>query len=505
MIAISPETVAYGALFVAGVMLVKRLLTSRRRLPLPPGPKGWPIIGNIFDMPQEAAGGLIYLNLFGQPAIVVNDASIAAAMLDKKSVMYADRPALVVGGEVAGFNQGVGLMHYGDRFRESRRMMHRHMGSRSSMEKFYGAEELETHRLLRRILERQGPDGKNVPRHIRLTAGAVILMISHGYAVKEKDDYFVHLAEETLSNFAEAITPGRFLADTFPMLRYVPDWFPGTEWKQAAKVWRDMLYKGVDLPHEYVKQQMQAENAVPSFTSMYLEQGKLSEEKEVVLKWTASSIMGGGADTTVCASYTFFLTMLLHPEVQKKAQQELDAVIGPDRLPTIKGRSQLPYIDAIVKEVFRWNPVGPLGIPHSAGEDDVHDGYLIPKGSIIIPNIWRTLHDKQTYKKPFEFKPERFLASEKQQPETDPRELLFGFGRRVCPGQLLADSGLFITCAMVLSVFNIEKVIENGVQITPKPEFVDEVVNHPKLFKCSVKPRSEQAVSIIKSVDFVGD
>ncbi|TFY79434.1 hypothetical protein EWM64_g4580 [Hericium alpestre] len=236
---------------------------------------------------------------------------------------------------------------------------------------------------------------------------------------------------------------------------------------------------------------------------MHLEQGNLSAEKEHALKWTAHSIMGGGADTTVCAKYSFFLAMVLYPEVQKKAQEELDAVVGNDRLPMINDRSQLPYIDAIVKEVLRWSPVAPLGIPHRATEDDIHDGYFIPKGSIIFPNIWKFLNDEQTYKNPFEFRPERFLASEKQEPERDSRDFAFGFGRRTCPGLLLADTSLFISCAMILSAFNIEKAVENGVPITPKAEFVDEIVNHPKMFNCSIKPRSVQAISIIKSVDFV--
>ncbi|TFY79433.1 hypothetical protein EWM64_g4581 [Hericium alpestre] len=420
---------------------------------------------------EKVAGDLIYMNLFGQPAIIVNDVDIAIAMLDKKSSIYSDRPVLVVGGQVVGFENGVALERYRDRWREKRRMMHRHISTRSSMEKFYGAEELETHRLLRRILERPQPE--LLPKHIRLTAGAIILMISHGYAVKEKDDYyyFVQHADRVLTIFTEALTPGRFLADTLPILRFVPEWFPGAAWKRAATT--DASW-----------------DCVPSFTSMHLEQGNLSEDKEHMLKWVAHSIMAGGADTVSL-------------EVQEKAQKELDAVVGNDRLPTINDRSRLPYIDATVKEVLRWNTVAPIGVSHGLVEDDIQDGYFIPKGSFIIPNIWKFLHDEQTYKDPFEFRPERFVASGKQGPEKDPRSAAFGFGRRVCPGLLFADSSLFLTCAMVLSMFNISKATENGVPITPKQEYVDGLISHPKPFNCSIKPRSDQAVAIIKSIDFV--
>jgi cytochrome P450 len=80
--------------------------------------------------------------------------------------------------------------------------------------------------------------------------------------------------------------------------------------------------------------------------------------------------------------------MTLYPEVQHKAQEELDRVVGSSRLPTFEDRGNLPYIDAIVKETFRWHPLAPLGLPHTADQDDIVNGYLIPKGSILIPNIW---------------------------------------------------------------------------------------------------------------------
>lgn len=80
--------------------------------------------------------------------------------------------------------------------------------------------------------------------------------------------------------------------------------------------------------------------------------------------------------------------MTLHPEVQKKAQEEIDRVLGAGKLPKVDDRKNLPYIDAIVKEVLRWHPVAPMGIPHMSVEDDVYDGYFIPKGSLIMSNIW---------------------------------------------------------------------------------------------------------------------
>ena len=85
---------------------------------------------------------------------------------------------------------------------------------------------------------------------------------------------------------------------------------------------------------------------------------------------------------------SFLLAMTMYPEIQKKCQDELDAVVGNDRLPTFADRDSLPYLATMLKEVIRWGPTTPLGAPHCVEQDDVHNGYFIPKGSIIMPNIW---------------------------------------------------------------------------------------------------------------------
>lgn len=81
--------------------------------------------------------------------------------------------------------------------------------------------------------------------------------------------------------------------------------------------------------------------------------------------------------------------MSLHPEVVAKAQAELEAVVGPNRLPDHADRSDLPYVNAIIKECLRWQNAVPLGIPHAAVEDDEFDGYFIPAGTVVFPNAWQ--------------------------------------------------------------------------------------------------------------------
>jgi cytochrome P450 len=78
----------------------------------------------------------------------------------------------------------------------------------------------------------------------------------------------------------------------------------------------------------------------------------------------------------------------MHPDVQAKAHHELDMVLGPENLPNFNDEQSLPYITAIVREIYRYQPVAPLGVPHVVTQDDIYEDYFIPKGSIIMPNIW---------------------------------------------------------------------------------------------------------------------
>jgi cytochrome P450 len=207
--------------------------------------------------------------------------------------------------------------------------------------------------------------------------------------------------------------------------------------------------------------------------------------------------------------------MALYPEVQTKAQEELDRVLGSNKFPTFEDRHSLPYIDAIVKESLRWHPVAPMGIPHMCSEDDVYKGYRIPKGSLVMPNIWygtpvsgkgasyhrianhlhrEFTHDPETYKDPRTFNPSRFLSPT---PEMDPRNLSFGFGRRICPGRLLADSTIFMTIAKSLAVFDIQPDGEDSVG----EEFLPGVISHPAPFRLRITPRSEVAEGLVRAIE----
>lgn len=124
--------------------------------------------------------------------------------------------------------------------------------------------------------------------------------------------------------------------------------------------------------------------------------------------------------------------MILYPSVQWRAQAEVDAFVDTEhRLPTLSDRDAFPYVGSILKEVLRWAPASPIGLFHCTAVEDTYKGYYIPAKTTVIANIWAMMHDASIYSDPFSFDPARFLGD---CPQPDPRECVFGFGRRICPG-----------------------------------------------------------------------
>ena len=148
--------------------------------------------------------------------------------------------------------------------------------------------------------------------------------------------------------------------------------------------------------------------------------------------------------------------MVLNPEAMKKAQEELDRVVGKDRLPDFPDKENLPYVNALLKELLRWNAPLPLNFPSKITLDDEYQGYFIPAGATVIQNIWAVFRDPNIYPEPEAFNPDRFLKDGKLNPLVfDPEVRVFGAGRRTCPGRHFALQTMYLVISCVLSVFHI--------------------------------------------------
>ncbi|KAJ7453461.1 cytochrome P450 [Mycena latifolia] len=507
---ITPLLCAGGAL--AATLYSLYLRRNRSRLPLPPGPAKLPLIGNLLDVPahsqwekymewsKEYDSDIIHLNFAGQSVIVLSSLEATTSLLEKRSSIYSDRPdvPMVTDPELMGWDSNVALMKYGDTWRRNRRLMNETFNTKAAHQ--YRPLEIAASRaLLQRLLDR--PDA--FLDHFYQMAGEVIMAVTYGIHVLPSDDPYITVAHAAVEKTAVATMPGRYLVNSFPSLKYLPDWFPGAGFKRQAKEWNKTVCANRDLAFAETKRQMESGIAPRSFTAEHLE-GLRDEDvyyQEEDVKATASTMFAAGADTTVSSLGTFVLAMLSNPDAQKRAQAEIDSITGGKCLPDFDDEASLPYVSALVKEVLRWRNVLPVGVPHLLTTDDEYRGYRLPAGSIVMGNTWAILHDEAMYPDPNAFKPERFLIDGKPNPAVRDPDAAFGFGRRVCPGRHLGTSSVWITVASILAAFDIQKAVDDmGNVVEPTGECVSGVLSTPLPFKCSITPRSEAAVAFIKGM-----
>jgi len=180
------------------------------------------------------------------------------------------------------------------------------------------------------------------------------------------------------------------------------------------------------------------------------------------LYFMGGTLTEGGSDTSASIILAFVQAMIAYPDVQKKAQAQIDAVVGEDRSPTWQDYARLPYVAQCVKEAMRWRPVTPLAFPHALAEDDWVDGKFLPKGTVIIVNAWGMHFDEERFKNPYVFDPDHFdgvttLATELSNGAWEKRDHYgYGTGRRFCPGAHLAERNLFLAMVKTLWGYNIK-------------------------------------------------
>lgn len=169
--------------------------------------------------------------------------------------------------------------------------------------------------------------------------------------------------------------------------------------------------------------------------------------------------------------------MAIHPNIQQKAQKEIDQLLGGERLPTLADKINLPYTSAVIKEIYRWHAPLPISIPKALTEDDVYKGYYMPKGATVMENVWAVFNDPSEYPEPQIFNPERFLKDGKLDHSVrDPEDRVFGSSRRVCPGKHFANRAVFLRVATVLATFNIEPGVNDNGEAASEVKIHDGIV-----------------------------
>ncbi|KAF8909745.1 cytochrome P450 [Gymnopilus junonius] len=486
-----PETSIYWLLGVILVPLIIRKVLNRypRLSALPPGPAGFPIFGNAFQVPvkmpwfkftkwAEEFGPIFSLNMAGHPIIVVNMFKAAHDLVDRRSDIYSDRPRFIISGEIF-------------KLRKLRRASHEGLNSRA-IEKYQHILTREV--ALATFQTLNSPDAW--VSHINRACASVILSTVYGWPpLIDKDGPLVEEIHAMGAKITEGVVPGAYLVDIIPALEYLPPW--AAKWKREGIKWHQHIMKVLEGFNAEVETKMLKGQSPECFVSDLITTKGRHELTDKEAAWLAGIIFLAGPEALAQTLLYFILAMILYPNVMRKAQAELDDVVGRGRIPTFEDQKKLPYIEAVVRETLRWRPPAPMGVPRNATEDHWYDGYLIPKGATVISNIW----DSKIFLDFDDFRPDRFLDGIPEYTRSA-GHTSFGFGKRICVGNDFANQMLYMTVVTILWASNIEKALDSGGKpiIPSKHDFVEAgIAVGPAPFPCKFSARFPDALSILKA------
>ncbi|CAK7565429.1 MAG: hypothetical protein SEPTF4163_003346 [Sporothrix epigloea] len=521
-VALHAVTLPFGAvvlllaLALFGLVSYRQLVLEHRvaGVPFPPGPPAEPILGHLRVIPaanpeyaymrwsKDYKSDVLGFHILGQPVFVLNSARAAVDLLDKRGANYVDRPRFVLF-ETMGFERTLTFLRAGPVFRLHRRILQKRF-QKSAIAVDQALQTKETHHMLMGLLA--NPSAWETV--IRRFATAIVLGIGFGISIHTDNDPYVQMAEDASYALGHGGAPAGTPVDYFPSLRWLPSWMADRSLR-FARTWRWAIRKLHDTPyHAVVASTEGGSPQVPSLIHILLAQrqsqlrtGTEPELSEDDIKGAAAAVYAAGQDTTWATLVVLILNMIRNPAVLKKAQQVLDDALG-DRLPTFadRGRPELVYIEHIVSETLRWCPVSPLGVPHRTIDDDNYKNMFIPAGAYVYANARAITHDASVYAHPDAFEPERYARGE-------PLPVgQFGFGRRICVGQHLAQASVWIAAAALLKCFEL-KPFDDDTQVMctdSEVKLTSGLTSHPNRFGCTFEPRAD-VTALVRKVGENGD
>ncbi|KAK5124850.1 hypothetical protein LTR85_001040 [Meristemomyces frigidus] len=462
--------------FVLGRFTQKQKLPEGfKRLPKLPS---LPFVGRSWSVPAsgpEAAlhfsklhkkfGPIYEYEVMGTTHVWIESDKIARELLINRGKKYGNRQQGSSAVVVRGGSEILPLMGIGEGFWRHKDALNRIANARDVS---FGYPELENKDTLRRMLDSPDKWSEHIVSHCARTAARAAW------------------GDAQQSTKLRQIIPDLLKADSLSE----------AERRQQVK---DVFYEA----QKDVTQRYQAGTAESSWMKIWLEKGQGSE-KGNLSKQEAALAVGTNALISIAASSSpiqaFFAAMCTYSSWQPRLHEELDRICG-DRLPTAADLPHLPVLRAAVKETLRWKQPMPLGLPHIATEDDVYDGYYIPKGAIVHANHYLISREPSTYPEPEEWRPERWLEPSWPTYEeplseypTIHGDASFGYTSRACPGIDLAEVELYTTIASIAWGFDMKRKeglrgCENLVPWYETNPFVTELASK---YPCNVTPRSAE-------------
>ncbi|KDQ13006.1 hypothetical protein BOTBODRAFT_111951 [Botryobasidium botryosum FD-172 SS1] len=470
---------------------------TRTHARLPPGPPGHWLFGNkvphphawlTFEQWRKVYGDVFSLRLGSQTLVVVAGYQANIDLMEKQAAYLDSRPRSIAAGAILSGGMRTLLMPSGNRLRRLRKALHGQLQPKAAAT-YEPMQTHAAHRLMHDILE----DPSQFREHIMNFSAIFNMSLAYGKpaSTTAKTNPDVLAVTTCLRRLGHANRPGAYWVDSFPLLYYVP-WYG-----RQLKRWHQeelALFRGqLDRVHEKM---INGTETSDCFAKQIIEKQAEYGLSDNEAAYLAGSLFGAGADATDSAISILVLAMACWPEATKKAQSELDRVVGRDRMPSFADRSSLPYIEAFILETYRWRGLSFGGVMHAATKDVIWNDHVIPKGSLIISNHWSIHMDKRVFSEPEKFMPERWLKNKEQ--GNDIRLFVFGEGRRVCPGQVVSERSLFIVMATLLWSFHVRQDPFAPIDASPE-RFTDTVTSHALPYSALFEARDNSVPVMIEN------
>nr|QFU47831.1 coumaroyl ester 3'-hydroxylase [Morus alba] len=441
------------------LLLLSYKLYQRLRFKLPPGPRPWPVVGNLYDIRPvrfrcfaewaQSYGPIISVWFGPTLNVVVSTAELAKEVLKENDQHLADRHRSRSAARFSRDGKDLIWADYGPHYVKVRKLCTLELFTPKGLEAMRPIREEEVRAMVGSIFKDcANPENYGKSLRVRDFLEAVafnnITRLVFGKRFMNSEGVVNEQGKEFKGIVSNGIKIGASLnmAEHIPWLRWV---FPLEEEafiKHGDR--RDRLTK--ITMEEHTQARKQGGGTKQHFVDALLtlqDKYDISDDTIIGLLW---DMITAGMDTTAISVEWGMAELIRNPRVQQKAQEELDRVIGLERVLNETDFSNLPYLQCVAKEALRLHPPTPLMLPHRATANVKIGGYDIPKGSVVHVNVWAVARDPAVWKDPNEFRPERFLEEDVDMRGHDYRLLPFGAGRRVCPG---AQLGINLVTSML--------------------------------------------------------
>ncbi|KAG2115443.1 cytochrome P450 [Suillus clintonianus] len=438
---------AAACLGVIGV--IARAYRPKSGLPLPPSPptclRLWVTLPFLtVEGWIEEYGPLITIRSKFERIVIIGRYQAAVDIMENQGKLLADRPPMIAAGEIFGGGMSIAFSPFGDRFRRMRRALHSHLQPKAA-EAYQPLQMSHVKNIVLGVLD----DPQSFQHHVITYAATTIMKITYGKNTPTSaSDPEVIEMRKLVGVVSQVMRPGVYMVESIPWLKYLP-WYG-----RDLKAWFERSKKLSLGNLNRVKAQMHSnEDIGPSFTKYMLENSHLYGLSELEMAFLGGALFGAGSDTTSMSICTVLMAAACFPEEQAKVQAELDAVVGRHRAPTFADQKSLLHLQAFISEALRWRPATASGFAHRTTTDVIWKNYCIPAGTTVFGNHWSISRDPDVYPEPDAFKPERWINE--QGGLNDLKFFIYGFGRRVCPGQHVANRSVFIIALLILWSFRL--------------------------------------------------